>query len=396
MKVLAPCRWLARHRWLALLSLGVGLLVGLTQRRGQAPVARRLGPIPGTSPVFSHDGRFLVTHTYEATLPREDKGHLHVWDLTEDRERFAVPFDRLFPPGYSPGYSFAFSQNGEELVVAGNGRAELWDVTSGEKRGLAHEMKHRPFEQWSKLATDADGRPFWLVRTREGCYRFHDLRSGEVLGSFSVPLRRPWLGIQAEVFPGFVLVREMGEYSLWEVPSGKLRLKMPRPPTGRTYEWTLSADGRTLAFINGINGGARLWDTTTGAERALGVKADQFPSLSADGTLLAVLVHGSERPSSPLATCLGFLDEAPTGVVIYDLRTEKPVAAFPGAHSAIFAPDGRTLALLTGDGNVRLYDLSQRRGRGRAVALAVAAALAVFAIGLLVGRLRKGRVQRPS
>ncbi len=382
MKVLAPCRWLARHRWLALLALAVGLLVGLTQRRGEAPVALRLGPIPGTSPVFSHDGRFLVTHTYERTSMRTVKGHLHVWGLTEGRERFTVPFDRLFAPMDQPGYSEAFALDRQELVVAGHGRADLWGLAPGEKRGRAHDMRPRPFEECCELATDAGGRPFWLVRAR-GLFRCHDLRTGEVLGSFSVPAASH----PHEKFPGFVLVPGRTECSLWEVPSGKLRLKVAPATEGRDSYWALSGDGRTLALVDGE---ARLWDTTTAEERALGVKADQFPSLSADGTLLAVLVHAPDRPSSPLASCLGFLDESTAGgVVIYDLQTEKPVAAFPGAHSAIFAPDGRTLALLTGDGDVRLYDLSRRRGRGRDVGLAVAAALAVFAGGLLLGRLRR-------
>jgi hypothetical protein len=80
-------------------------------------------------------------------------------------------------------------------------------------------------------------------------------------------------------------------------------------------------------------------------------------------------------------------------VVVYDLDTGKEFASFRGAHSAVFAPDGRTLAVRPDEQQVVvLYELASRRPWGKIVGLAAVSAVVFF----LAGRIRaSGRRPMP-
>ena len=112
---------------------------------------------------------------------------------------------------------------------------------------------------------------------------------------------------------------------------------------GRT-SIAFSADGKTL--ISGSGGGViRLWDAATGKERTPAGRQWNFgATLSADGRTLA------------------FVGES---IQLWDMALGRELSAFPkepdAAAPLVFSPDGKTLACRDNERGVLLWDVGPRK-----------------------------------
>jgi WD40 repeat protein len=127
---------------------------------------------------------------------------------------------------------------------------------------------------------------------------------------------------------------------LWDVTTGQQRALLSGHP-GWVWCLAFSRDGRTLAAGCG-DGSVKLWDPETGTERGILAAHPSFVRAVAflpDGSLLT----GSNDRTAKL----------------WDLNRRQERFTFKGHHGAIWAvavsPDGKTLATGGADPDVRLW-----------------------------------------
>jgi WD40 repeat protein len=141
---------------------------------------------------------------------------------------------------------------------------------------------------------------------------------------------------------------------LWEIPTGKLRRKIPAKDTGNMFRsggdgprvlMAAAPDGKTFVTADRSHV-LRLWDTTTG--KLLGVlgKPDQLGKLAfaPDGRTLVTTGYGKEGGT------IKFWDTTVTTD-----RFELPVSTSP-ITDMVSAPDGQTLATAATDGKITLWN----------------------------------------
>jgi RNA polymerase sigma factor (sigma-70 family) len=144
------------------------------------------------------------------------------------------------------------------------------------------------------------------------------------------------------------------------LPDGALaRLGTVRLRHGGSVAFTAFLPGDKELLSIGDDGVVHIWDIATGKElRHFGGRASLpvVPGLtislfgaigsavSADGKMLAQTDNGSVR-----------LWEIATGKEVGEIKTDRPTAGLG------FAPDGKTLAILQGDGKVLLFDTATHR-----------------------------------
>jgi WD40 repeat protein/tRNA A-37 threonylcarbamoyl transferase component Bud32 len=165
---------------------------------------------------------------------------------------------------------------------------------------------------------------------------------------------------------------------LWDLATGRARATLAGH-TGPVFRATFSPDGRTLASLAGERQGTgvRLWDVATGREwdGRLADGPNAFAvSFARDGRTLVTAspadMPGSSSPGGLLAWDLDpegrRVDDRPRPLVDETgTATAEPRGAFRRFGMEAL-PDGRTLAVETGDGTVRVFD----SGSGEQMAVA--------------------------
>jgi WD40 repeat protein len=321
-------------------------LWAVTPRRATTIPAAGLAPF--TTGVFSPDSKSLAIPTFapdvqklqEGSL-RPGQGNVHLWDLGTHQEQ--APLDGLNP---------AFAPGGKTLLrVSADGRLKLRDLATGQERlpppGAAGKVKGVAFSPDGKvlagLSESRDGEKpvlvvkLWDAATWEERAVFHGVPDQSELVGFSPDGGTlVTFGMKAPVV-------------LWDVATGQQRATL-RGLVGPDLFGPLpfSPDGRTLACRDREKDGdhavpvIRVYDTVTGQERAtLRGQADkEFMSavFSPDGKTLASCDVGGT-------------------LKLFDAKTWQERATLkghPGASLA-FSPDGRTLASASA-GSVTLWD----------------------------------------
>ncbi len=305
---------------------------------------------------FSRDCRFIACAEGDRETKRSSEGKLNVWDTHESRVLFSVPYGETYPPVMDGGYSLAFTPEADKLVTYSWGKARFFNIPTGEPwhPDVAHEFPadgKNSTPSW--LTTDAAGNLFVLVRDRAKARNsVLDLWSGKETGAWETDRS---IDVQ---FPGGVI--EIAEEAALArmIPSGEPRARLAHPKVNpmmspRQAYRIATPDCRTLLEVDGT-----VRATVDGREELFEFWAHQFPAVSPDGRLLAVLVYRGHAYRDWLTTLLNKIGmrRSDSLFVVYDLTTGREVARLPEATSAYFSGDGKTLAIVTAD-EIELYDV---------------------------------------
>jgi Tol biopolymer transport system component len=145
---------------------------------------------------------------------------------------------------------------------------------------------------------------------------------------------------------------------LWDVATGKEQATLQGPFGGVEHvALAFSPDGETLAsgswdqtILNPLTINLKLWDVTTGKERATLKGHSSFVfsvAFSPDGKTLASGSGGIGRPGE---------------IKLWDVQKGNEQAAFKGQPETVsfvtYSPDGKTLASASWDGTIKLWDVA--------------------------------------
>jgi WD40 repeat protein len=325
--------------------------------------AERLGVVrPGTGILFaavSPDGRWLAVE--------DQASELTVWDVPAARHHATLTATGAYEWKASPYPVFRFSPDSRLLAHerADRNGVVLWDVAGG-RAAAELAAAHGPF------AFSPDGR---LLAAAAGDNRgvLWDVNAGrEVvrLTGFALPIR------QVAFSPDGTLLAthhaepggDPGEVNVWQVPSGRLRAKLPCDRPGPSNPLcdnllTFSPDCRMLV-IPCVESDPSLWDITTDPPRPLWavvavavrepdtgrtwLRPSEVPTFSPDGRWMAVGPH--QRAFAVLAAAT---------------RTAQSVLMPTGGDEAsgdpLFSPDGTLAAVNVGHGEPK-YQLVKTGG----------------------------------
>ncbi len=342
------------------------------------------GPIHSLA--FSPDGKSILAAGQDHTV--------HLWGLAGERELHRGE-------GHVGAIeALHFLPNGRRLVSAGSdGAVRLWDTTSGRHLGLLAEhpsavtaltVTREPavlsmsFTSGAILVWHPDtgrerrrtGRTFGgscpmlftpdggsLVLGFGGTVSLTDTTSAKELRKLDVP-REGWIVGLCVSPDGRRLAtaeKSLGlpggprSVRVWDLVSGKL---VGRVASGASADGpatlAFAPDGRTLACLDG---GARVWETATGVERARFLHPEKAPetalAYSPDGRLLAVASAGPGLGEGAIR----FLD-ATTG----QLRGQAQGRWGP-VRALAFSDDGKSLASGGADSTILVWDVARLVGK---------------------------------
>jgi WD40 repeat protein len=322
-----------------------------------------LGTVSSGQIAFTPDGTAFIAGLTDNTI--------RLWDAASGAER------RRFGAGDKPFGDLTFSPDGKSLA---------WSEAMPSEPRIQVNSIH--------LVDTASGRELWRCETHTGgIYGLAFSPDGMILASSGENVVRLWhapTGSEIRPNPGHlsriggVVVTpdgktvitggQDGTIRFWDSKEGEERRRVERPEEPLRF-LALSADGKTL-----VSGGefhpARLWDVATGREirhfQVPGKRyAEDFGDLSPDGKTL-VAADESELIFWDTATGKDLTGKAMDDMIAgntslpYSARKKTakgkalPWISRPRINALRFAPDGRSLATITGDW-VRIWDPAAAR-----------------------------------
>ncbi len=375
-------RWWGRRsiQWsAAALLLAAGVMLAVSALSGPRPVVERPkttdtvanGPPPPITLIGDPRGRHYGSVNTVAYSPNGNLiasgGHgqaIHIWDAATLGEIKSLPIQGRFVQ------ALAFAPDGNRLATAlGSGpkgepsELKVWDLHLGKE---IYSWAHGGFPG-NAVAFSGDGGSVSLVHMKvTGAsidFRVWELASGKE--------KRPPLEVEAS-FAGrlsangnFGLSSGQSGWKHWDLTRGVTEFKGDFGPNGGMPPHALSADGATLLTVrqasanNAMVNELQSFNLKLPAADLPGDARRQVHHIAEEYG--ATLVAASPRPN--IVAVYGRANDGSKNVGalrVYDISAAPrrlAQATLPQWVSGMmFAPDGRTLLLLTNDGCLRLWD----------------------------------------
>lgn len=327
-----------------------------------------------TSVSYSPDGLTIVSGS--------EDGEVRVWDADTGELRNTIS-------GYNPKekYSVSFSPDGNTLTCGEEDGIQWWDLQSGENVRNTYVERNQVYS----LTFSVDG-SMLVSRNSSNKIRIWDVETGRFLGSFRGD------GIHFTSFAispnGRMLATATRENKvcIWEICKDELNLigdcmLTLSEHTDEVNTVAFSPDGKSLA--SGSNDRTiKIWDvdsstlqnTLTGHEDSVSVvmylsDGSTLVSGSKDGTIhlwdvdtgeLLTLISDAGAVSciacSPNCKLLAHISTNEKVIHLWNVQSGERVQTFEGhtqdVNEVAFSPDSKTVATVSSDGTVLLWDIS--------------------------------------
>jgi WD40 repeat protein len=276
---------------------------------------------------FTADDLTLGTASHDGTAK--------LWDVTSGQLLATLPNGQ-------PTYGLAFVRDSKRVFTWNTHGVASWDVATGQAQG---KFPLAPGDALSAGAMTADNKTLAVATWNEKngkAVAVWDAATGRPRATFALPGNSAGrLGFSPD---GRFVAAEQGYHAgllAWDLGTNKERVNVP---TGQA--WSLAPDSQSLIVASGTAPTLQVWDLPAGKLRFPlegHTKLIQWTSYSPDGRLVASVGLDGR-------------------VIIWEPAARKRKVRewqFPGAvlHVA-FAPDGRHLSTVNGNGSVYVLRLS--------------------------------------
>ncbi len=306
-----------------------------------------------TSLSFSPDGKVLAS-------AGEDDATVRLWDVATGKQllSFSHPHTALMDAGGSNVHqhqlaatNVVFGPDGKTVVSSGrwDRYLRLWNAQTG------NEL--RRFEGYlsgsAALALSPDGKTL-AAASEDNSVRLWEVETGKPLGPQDEHRGRLYYIAFSADGKTFLSGSRDNSIRIWDV-AGRKTVRVLGSTEDRPFRVAFSPNGKVLATGRGDDETVFLWDTATGEElRQLTLKRGGVTDLvfAPDGKTLAVI---------PQDGAVGLWD--PDGGTL--LRELAAAEGGEGTATAAFAPDGKTLATLGPNNVVLLWDTATGKQAGK-------------------------------